>query len=254
MPVISLENCRRGRGRERSERLPRAPSSSSSPGGRARWPWRRWVLSDKSQLAPCLTGLARREPGGGSAWQEPGTSARAPCSGGEGRADSCQPEPQTVPGLGFFWVRSWLLGWRSVEGMKWGLGGGLFPRNSRVVPHQLQVSILWVCRATRVPPALCSPKTGLGAAGPCPLLPTCSILAAAVTSSPGKPRNDPVNSSSLSRGCLVTTRSPSGAERFQLESRAGRGKGTSSQLMLSPLCHPLSCFRVCSLSWLICSG
>lgn len=102
MPVISLENCRRGRGRERSERLPRAPSSSSSPGGRARWPWRRWVLSDKSQLAPCLTALARREPGGGSAWQELGTSARAPCSGGEGRADSCQPEPQTVPGLGFF--------------------------------------------------------------------------------------------------------------------------------------------------------
>lgn len=164
------------------------------------------------------------------------------------------PSPKQCQVWVFFWVRSWLLGWRSVEGMKWGLGGGLFPRNSRVVPHQLQVSILWVCRATRVPPALCSPKTGLGAAGPCPLLPTCSILAAAVTSSPGKPRNDPVNSSSLSRGCLVTTRSPSGAERFQLESRAGRGKGTSSQLMLFPLCHPLSCFRVCSLSWLICSG
>lgn len=60
------------------------------------------MLSDKSQLAPCLTGLARREPGGGSAWQELGASAQAPCTGGEGRTDSCQPEPQTVPGLGFF--------------------------------------------------------------------------------------------------------------------------------------------------------
>lgn len=105
------------------------------------------------------------------------------------------------------------------------------------------------------PPALCCPKIELRAAGPCPLpSPTCSILAAAVTSSPGKPRNDPINSSSLSTGCLVTTRSPSGAERFQLESWAEGGTGTSSQLMLSPLCHPLSCFRVCSLSWLICYG
>lgn len=39
---------------------------------------------------------------------------------------------------------------RGGEGNEMGSGGGLFPRNRRVVPHQLQVSILWVRRATHV--------------------------------------------------------------------------------------------------------
>lgn len=40
------------------------------PGGSTKWLSRHWVLTDKSQLAPCQTGLGRMEPGGESAWKQ----------------------------------------------------------------------------------------------------------------------------------------------------------------------------------------
>lgn len=73
-----------------------------------KWLSRHWVLSHKSQLAPCQTGLARREPGGESAWQQQelgGGVLQELCE--EGQIDSCQSHPRAslrfglrlVPGI-----------------------------------------------------------------------------------------------------------------------------------------------------------
>lgn len=111
-----------------------------------KWLSRHWVLSHKSQLAPCQTGLARREPGGESAWQQQELGGFCRGSARRDRLTAVSPTPEHHCVLGSGWYVAFGEEKRRGEGNEMGVCWLVFS-------SQFEVGVLQKTHAS-VPPSV----------------------------------------------------------------------------------------------------